>query len=187
MTYHLMFANAKMETQFRKICASQHEVGGWLFADMASVRGLHRGRIKAAFGLPRYPSVNVITSWLLVPNVSRTPHREWTPQVDTSVLNNIVNLTTHGTTTYPIHFHTHPGYDITPSRGDLNYWLHHCEWIKTKKEQISHAVIVGSAMFNWGVYEVSYDISQNPSPFHFNTTRKLLSWRDRRMRWAVAS
>lgn len=177
--HHLIFANAKLEREFRKVVDTPDEVGGYLFCDLGAIEGVHRGKLKSNYALPRWQGVAAIASWVLVPNISKTPYREWRPNVDSTALNQIANLSTRAGASFPLHFHTHPSGTINPSPADFEYWFQYCRWAETKKEVRSSGVIVGRQFFNWCIYDVGYDLTKGkPYPCHIKSTRRFFSWRD---------
>lgn len=179
MPNHLMFADLEMERRFRKLCDSKYEVGGYLFSTLMPVRGLNRTRIKGLLRLRRHESIAIITSWVVLPNEAAHREREWNTSLNRSAMEKMAYLTSSSLGAHwDYHFHTHPGYDITPSKADILFWLDHCQLMSGKKETIADGVIISSADFDVQPYQVVLDKAVN----QYSLKRsRFYSWKDYRL------
>lgn len=180
MKTHLMFANPDLERLFRKLCDSKYEVGGYLFSTLMPVRGLNRRDIKRELDMRRSGNLYFITSWVVLPNEAEQPERQWNTSLKRPAMERMAEITGRSLgSVFQIHFHTHPGYNNSPSQGDILFWLEHCRILDSKSERQSEGVIVAGKSFSLKHYTVNLNKAQNR--YALDST-PLISWRWARLR-----
>lgn len=177
---NIMFASPDLERNFRKVCDSPHEVSGFLFLTGRTLKGLDRRRIKSALHRPRYPSINFITSWVLIPNEAKNPQTSWTTSLNCFRLMEAARFTANSLQCWEtFHFHTHPSGTAAPSDQDIKFWLKYCKSAETKLYSWHEAAIVTRQYF----YVQGYGLKLDKRINQYSLDRSLFwSWNDSRLR-----
>jgi hypothetical protein len=173
----IAFATPGKEHAFRALVADEHELGGFVYGTWwpKFFHGLHwRTRRNLFGGLPN-DRVLWITDWMVIPNLSKQPQREYTHPALVPYLFEIAEANKpYGTLAY--HWHSHPlGSENSLSLGDYRFMVAHCEQWRGHYQ----AMIASSEPFRL----LQYDIRINPkNPRETSVVQgDFLSWRSRAM------
>lgn len=186
MLNYLLFAEPALERRFRKLCDSQHEVGGYLFSTLMPVRGLNRRTIKKLLRTPWHANIAIITSWVVLPNEAKHKEREWGTTLNKPAMESLARLTSRSLDMpFDYHFHTHPGYNVTPSTMDVQFWLKHCQFWDHKTDTGAEAVIIAGANFDMRLFRVTLDKKSNKYSLENTCAYSWSDWRLREYRHEV--
>lgn len=156
MTHHLMFSHRGLESDFRQFVKSPTEVGGYFIVSLDKPEEVDARILKREYGLPQYPSLAYISSWLVIPNDHPEPERKYQPGVQADSLWRLARETARSMRhAWAIHFHTHPSGKVLYSEDDLGFWKTYAVWAQSIKDTFSEACII-SPEFAWGVYGVRF-------------------------------
>ncbi len=167
----VIFATPQLENMFRKLVNKPVEVGGFLF-----FRGWQYEPVVDTRAMKRlYDShTHEIESWMIVPNLSKTPENTWstTPEILKSFKES-ADITAKSLGFYWVFFHSHPTGDSSPSNPDINFTLHHCQiWRDAGKQCI--------VSLN-PLRVIQYGIERKPKQINIYEST-YLSWRSKALR-----
>lgn len=167
-----MFATPKLEERFRKLVSVSEEIGGHLFYWWD---GEHfNGKAWRTWRQIQGRTTILIHSWLIVPNRSSTPSRQYHPSSWQESFD-IARATGEGNGWYrSVEFHTHPNGSTLPSNADIA----HMATVVDQRAWESEAVIAAPSPLRVHFY---YMRLPRRKVEDLSITRgEFLSWRENR-------
>lgn len=155
---NIAFENPQLEKRFKRFIENNHgkEVGGVLFYHFDQVADIHWKRHERLFG---DKSVGLITDWLICPNVSNLPDREYSVS-DLKQFIGIAEQTADTREVLFMHFHSHPNNNLSPSSNDLKHWF---DWwpLYPQTQSYTRAAIVGKVGWDGELNMVCHNIEKH--------------------------
>lgn len=174
--FDTIFESSELEDRFRRyLCSNANvEIGGYLFGNLGTPSSIRHNDWWKILGTDNYPMT--ITDWLLVPNYSNAPKREFR-WANIDYLKAAVYLSSRskgiGST---LNFHSHPkGSTAQPSQADIEFAVTHCEIVKNRMYEFA---VVSSYPMRVIMYGIERSNHNGKQALHMDSG-VFWSWREK--------